>query len=169
MVTNIWVRRHRQVPAMQSDDSFWIPEIRTVEKLSIVALISPTIRHQDVSFTQLADESAKMREVVAQGTALGSSRTENPADSAASANRWSPQMKLLLDGRRSHQINDAASWRLSAARKEYLSSDWVATSRTWSPGRISLHPRLSNRRRAAAPCLSSSVISLSRWRRQIAL
>jgi hypothetical protein len=86
-------------------------------------------------------------------------RTENPADSAASANRWSPQMKLLLDGRCSHQIMDEANWRLSAARKEYLSNDCVANSRTWSPGRISLHPRLSNRRRASAPCLSKSVIS----------
>jgi hypothetical protein len=40
-----------------------------------------------------------------QGTTLESSRTENPADSAALANRWSPQMKLLLDGRCSHQID----------------------------------------------------------------
>jgi hypothetical protein len=94
-----------------------------------------------------------------QGTVLGSSRTENPAESAALASRWSPQMKLLLDGRCSHQIRDAASCRLSAARKECLSNNCVAKSRTWSSGRISLHPRLSKRRRATAPCLSRSVIS----------
>jgi len=78
-------------------------------------------------------------------------------------------MKLLLEGRCSHQINDAASCKLSAGRKECLSSNCVAKSRTWSPGRISLHPRFSKRSRATAPCLSRSVISLSRWRRQIAL
>jgi hypothetical protein len=65
-----------------------------------------------------------------QGTTLESSRTENPADSAALANRWSPQMKLLLDGRCSHQVKDAASCRLSAARKEYVSNNCVAKSRT---------------------------------------
>ena len=65
-----------------------------------------------------------------QTTALGSSRTENPADAAALASRLSPHIKLLFDGRCSHQTNDAASWRLSAARKEYLSSDCVANSRT---------------------------------------
>src|SRR5258708_6988819 len=95
------------------------------------------------------------------GTTL---RTEKPAESAASASRWSPQMKLLLDGRCSHQFNDAASCTLSAARKEYLSSDCVAKSRSWSSGRTSLHHK---RRRATAPCLSRSVISLSRWRRQM--
>jgi hypothetical protein len=66
----------------------------------------------------------------AQGTTLGSSRTENPADSAALANRWSPQMKRLLDGRCSHQVKDAASCRLSAARKECVSNSCVAKSRT---------------------------------------
>ena len=65
-----------------------------------------------------------------QGTTLESARTENPADSAAFANRWSPQMKLLLDGRCWHQIKDAASCRLSAARKECLSNNCVAKSRT---------------------------------------
>ena len=59
-----------------------------------------------------------------------SSRTENPADSAALANRWSPQMKLLLDGRCSHQIKDAASCKLSAARRKCLSNNCVAKSRT---------------------------------------
>jgi hypothetical protein len=65
-----------------------------------------------------------------QGATLESSRTENPAESAALANRWSPQMKLLLDGRCSHQIKDAASCRLSAARKECVSNNCVAKSRT---------------------------------------
>jgi hypothetical protein len=65
-----------------------------------------------------------------QGTVLESSRTENPAESAALANRWSPQMKLLLEGRCSHQIKDAASCKLSAARKECLSNNCVAKSRT---------------------------------------
>src|SRR5882724_1341474 len=32
-----------------------------------------------------------------QGTILESSRTENPVNTAALANRWSPQMKLLPD------------------------------------------------------------------------
>src|SRR5260370_28548859 len=100
---------------------------------------------------------------------FGSSRTENPASSAASDSRWSPQMKVLLDGRSSHQIKDAASCRLSAARKEYLSSDCAANSRILSPGRISLQPRLSNRKRATAPFLPRPVISFWRWRRQIAL
>ena len=100
----------------------------------------------------------KMRSLV-QRTILGSSKTENPVESAALPNRWSPQMKLLLDGRCSHQIRDAASCRLSAARKECLSNNCVARLRTWSSGRISLHPRLSKLRRATAPCLSRSVIS----------
>ena len=51
-----------------------------------------------------------------QGTILERSRTENPVDSAALANRWSPQMKLL-DGRCPHHTKDAASCRPSAARK----------------------------------------------------
>src|SRR5436853_4575809 len=75
-----------------------------------------------------------------QGTILERSRTENPIKSAALANRWSPQTKLLLDGRRSHQVKDAASCRLSAARKERLSNNCVAKSRTWSSGRISRPP-----------------------------
>jgi hypothetical protein len=65
-----------------------------------------------------------------QGTTLENSRTENPAEFAALANRWSPQMKLLLDGRCSHHIKDAASCRLSAARKECVSNNCVAKSRT---------------------------------------
>ena len=113
--------------------------------------------------------AGRERNTHAHGTAQGRSRTEKPADFAASTNRLLPQMKVLLDGRCSHQIKDAASWRLSVARKEYLSRDCMANSRTWSLGRISLHPRLNNRRRATAPCLSRFVISLSRWRRQIAL
>jgi hypothetical protein len=39
-------------------------------------------------------------------------------------------MKLLLEGRCSHQINDAASCKLSATRKECLSNNCVAKSRT---------------------------------------
>ncbi len=88
-----------------------------------------------------------------QGTALESSRTENPTEPATSDSRRSPQTKLLLDGRCPHQIKDAASCRLSAARKEYLSINPIATSRTWSSGRISLQPRLRSRRRAIAPLL----------------
>jgi hypothetical protein len=53
-----------------------------------------------------------------QGIILERSRTENPADSAARANRWSPQTKVLLDGRCPHHTKDAASCRPSAARKE---------------------------------------------------
>jgi hypothetical protein len=54
--------------------------------------------------TQLAGERAKMGKDTAQITDLGSSRTENPADTAASVDRWLPQMKLRRDGRCSHQI-----------------------------------------------------------------
>ena len=65
-----------------------------------------------------------------QRTVLESSRTENPVDSAALANRRSPQMKFLLEGRCSHQIRDAASCKLSAARKECLSNNCIAKSRS---------------------------------------
>ena len=65
-----------------------------------------------------------------QGTTLAILRTENPAAPAALANRSSPQMKFLLEGRCSHQINAAESCKLSAARKECLSSNCVAKSRT---------------------------------------
>ena len=104
-----------------------------------------------------------------QEAALGSSRTEKPADTAAFARLRSPQIKVLLEGRCSHQIKDAASCRLSAARKTCPSSNCIANSRTWSPGRISLQPRLSNLTRATAPSFSTSVSCRSRWRRQIAL
>ena len=59
------VQRHRQMPTMQSDGSFWIFGIRTVERSSIVALILQIIHRQDVSFRQLANERAKLREIVA--------------------------------------------------------------------------------------------------------
>jgi hypothetical protein len=52
-----------------------------------------------------------------QGTILERSRTENPVDSAALANRWSQQTKLLLAGRCPHHTKDAARCRPSAARK----------------------------------------------------
>jgi hypothetical protein len=65
-----------------------------------------------------------------QGTTLESSSTENPAEFAALANRRSPQMKFLLDGRCSHHIKDAASCRLSAAREECVPNNCVAKSRT---------------------------------------
>jgi len=53
------------------------------------------------------------------------------ANSWQMANRWSPQMKLLVEGCCSHQIEDAArSCRLSAARKECVSNNCVAKSRT---------------------------------------
>jgi hypothetical protein len=38
-------------------------------------------------------------------------------DRAALDNLWSAQTKFLFAGRSSHQINDAASWKLSAAFK----------------------------------------------------
>ena len=98
-----------------------------------------------------------------------SSSTEKPAASAASANRWSPQMKLLLEGRCPHQISEAASCKLSAALREYLSNTLSARSRTDSSGSTSLQPRLSSRKRAAAPRFSASAISPSRWSRQRAL
>jgi hypothetical protein len=50
-----------------------------------------------------------------QGTTLESSRTENPADSAALVNRRCPQMKLLLDGRCSHQVKGRG--KLQAIRR----------------------------------------------------
>jgi hypothetical protein len=108
-------------------------------------------------------------EMAIQGTTMRSSTTENPAESAAKAKRLSPQTKVLRDGRCSHQTSEAASWRLSAARNEYLSNDCVAKSRTWSPGRTSLQARLSNCKRATAPRFSGSEMCLSRWRRHIAL
>lgn len=66
----------------------------------------------------------------AHGSRVGSSRTENPAASAASASRRSPQMKLRFDGRCWHQTKEAASCKLSAERKEYLSNDSIAKSRS---------------------------------------
>ncbi len=103
------------------------------------------------------------------GATVRSSTTENPTELAAKAKRLSPQMKVLRDGRCSHQTSEAASWRLSAARNEYLFNDCVAKSRTWSPGKTSLQARLSNCKRATAPRLSGSEMCLSRWRRHIAL
>ena len=108
-------------------------------------------------------------EMAIHGTTMRSSTTENPAESAAKAKRLSPQMKVLRNGRCSHQTSEAASWKLSAARNEYLSNDCVAKSRTWSPGRTSLQARLSNCKRATAPRLSGSEMYSSRWRRHIAL
>src|SRR5947209_2468014 len=64
-----------------------------------------------------------------QGTILERSRTENPVDSAALANRWSPQTKLLLDGRCPHHTKDAPSCKPSAARNGCCSNSCVAKSR----------------------------------------
>lgn len=97
------------------------------------------------------------------------STTENPADFAAWDNFRSAQTNVLLDGRCSHQVKDAASCKLSAARKEFSANNCKASSRRESTGRISFHPWLSNRRRASAPFLPASVISCSRWRRQTEL
>jgi len=59
-----------------------------------------------------------------------SCRMEKPAALAASDKRWSPQMKVRLAGRRSHQISEAASCMLSAARKGCVSNSCPANSRT---------------------------------------
>ena len=97
-----------------------------------VAVVGPAPRNTDPSPAGRSEQALLKDQTwyFVQGKVLQSSRTENPADSAALANRWSPQMKLLLEGRCSHQINDAASCKLSAARKECLSDNWVAKSRT---------------------------------------
>jgi hypothetical protein len=71
-------------------------------------------------------------------------------------------MKLRLDGCRWHQTREAASCKLSAARKEYLSNNSVDNWRSSSSGRTSLQPRLSISRRTTAPCLSRSEIALPR-------
>jgi hypothetical protein len=60
-----------------------------------VALIALAPEKQPVGQASVAGAWATGRYFV-QGTTLENSRTENPADSAALANRWSPQMKLLL-------------------------------------------------------------------------
>lgn len=56
--------------------------------------------------------------------------TENPAELAARVSRSSAQMKVLLDGRSPHQTRDAASCRLSAALRAYLSRIASARVRT---------------------------------------
>src|SRR5216683_1828482 len=66
-----------------------------------------------------------------------SSSTANPMDRAALDNLWSAQTKVLLAGRSSHQINDAASWKLSAAFNGWWLSRSRANSRSLSPADIS--------------------------------